>query len=61
MNCYECARNGTEKAAVAICLSCGVAMCLEHLDRERATAGPGGTQVGCSHDGGVRAAAPTRA
>ncbi len=40
MNCYECARDGTEKTAVAICPNCGVAMCIEHLDRENSTIGP---------------------
>jgi hypothetical protein len=49
MNCYECARDGSEQPAVAICLSCGVGMCMQHLDDERARSGPGGTQIGCGH------------
>ena len=49
MNCHECARDGSERPAVAICLNCGVAMCMQHLDEERARSGPGGTQIGCGH------------
>lgn len=49
MNCYECARDSSEQPAVAICLSCGVGMCMQHLDEERARSGPGGTQIGCGH------------
>ncbi len=50
MNCYECTKDGTQVAAVAICLNCGAGMCMRHLAEERATAGPGGTRIGCSHD-----------
>ena len=49
MNCHECARDRTEQPAVAICLNCGVGMCMQHLDKERARSGPGGTQIGCWH------------
>ena len=50
MNCYECAKDDhREQPAVAICLTCGVGMCIPHLDQERARTGPGGTQIGCGH------------
>jgi len=49
MNCHECARDHTERPAVAICLNCGVGMCMQHLDKERARSSPGGTQIGCGH------------
>jgi hypothetical protein len=49
MNCHECARNHNERQAVAICPNCGVGMCIQHLDQERARTGPGGTQIGCGH------------
>ena len=44
MNCHECARDGSEQPAGAICLNCGVGMCMQHLDEERARNGPGGTR-----------------
>jgi hypothetical protein len=50
MNCYECAKNGTDTAAVVVCPSCGAGLCLSHLRREQLEPGPGGTQIGCSHD-----------
>jgi hypothetical protein len=50
MNCYECAKDHREQPAVAICLTCGVAMCIQHLDQERVRIGPGGTQIGCGHN-----------
>lgn len=49
MNCHQCARDHGERAAVAICTNCGVGMCLQHLDEERARIGPGGTMIGCGH------------
>jgi len=49
MNCEQCARARHEQPAVAICVNCGVGMCLEHLDEERARLGPGGTSFSCGH------------
>ncbi len=49
MNCYECTIQGEAVAAVAICKSCGVGMCLEHFliaHDYRAS----GTTYGCRHD-----------
>jgi len=50
MNCYQCAAEGQQTPAVAICQHCGAAMCMRHLREEQATSGAGGTQIGCSHD-----------
>jgi hypothetical protein len=32
MNCYDCAAQAMTTPAVAICVDCGVALCLEHAD-----------------------------
>lgn len=51
MHCYECAKNGLlEGAAVALCRGCNAALCLRHVREEAATAGAGGTRIGCGHD-----------
>ena len=50
MNCYECAKDDREQPAVAICLTCGVGMCIHHLDQERQRAGRAATQFGCGHN-----------
>jgi len=30
MNCYDCALGGDYRDAVAVCVDCGAAVCLEH-------------------------------
>lgn len=30
MNCYECATQGKERAAVAVCHRCSAGLCMEH-------------------------------
>jgi hypothetical protein len=30
MNCYDCATTGTYRPAVAVCVDCGVGVCIEH-------------------------------
>ncbi|HEY8347648.1 MAG TPA: DUF2180 family protein [Symbiobacteriaceae bacterium] len=30
MQCYDCAKQGVERAAVTICRHCGAALCLDH-------------------------------
>ena len=50
MNCYVCDRAGRVTAAVAICRSCQVALCREHLDEELLRPGPGGARYACGHD-----------
>lgn len=34
MKCYQCARVGVEEDAVAICVVCGMGLCMEHAIRE---------------------------
>ena len=48
MNCYVCAKQGREQVAVAVCQSCGVALCMHHL-AERQTHNQGGMKYGCNH------------
>lgn len=50
MNCYECAKEGDEKQAVATCMDCNAGLCLNHLNIAAATIGPGGTRYNCTHD-----------
>jgi len=57
MNCYECAKEGIEAAAVGICDHCGAGLCLEH---SRVASGytVAGTRYGCPHDFKVPRRAP---
>ncbi|WP_088288380.1 DUF2180 family protein [Kineosporia sp. A_224] len=32
MNCYECAARAMDAPAVAVCVDCGVALCIEHAE-----------------------------
>lgn len=50
MHCYVCDDEGQATPAVALCKHCGVALCRAHLDEELANAGPGGTDLTCSHE-----------
>jgi len=34
MKCYICAKQGTEKDAVAICIVCGMGLCMGHAMKE---------------------------
>ncbi|RLI75603.1 hypothetical protein DRO97_02925 [Archaeoglobales archaeon] len=34
MKCYICAEEGKETDAVAICIVCGMGLCMDHLVRE---------------------------
>jgi hypothetical protein len=50
MNCYVCDTAQQEKAAVAICQHCGVALCREHLGNDLLTPRAHGmTRRGCAH------------
>ena len=35
MNCYDCATTGSYREAVAICVDCGAAVCVEHAVNTR--------------------------
>jgi len=34
LNCYICAKEGKETTAVAVCLACGMGVCMKHLVRD---------------------------
>jgi len=34
MKCYLCAKNGQDSPAVAICIVCGMALCMGHVVRD---------------------------
>jgi hypothetical protein len=51
MNCYICDDRSRAVPAVAICQSCGIALCRDHLDRDLLAAHTQGvTRRGCTHD-----------
>jgi len=33
LKCYECAENGANEEAVAVCITCGMGLCMEHAIR----------------------------
>ena len=35
MNCYDCSRVGVTRGAVAVCVDCGAAVCMEHAIGEQ--------------------------
>lgn len=37
MNCYLCAQENKETPALAVCLTCGMGVCQEHLVRDSIT------------------------
>jgi hypothetical protein len=42
MKCYVCAQEGRDTDAVAICIVCGMGVCMEHLVREEVEVWEGG-------------------
>ena len=48
MNCYSCALESRKQSAIAICLECGAALCLDHK-RESDSYRVGGMRLGCAH------------
>ena len=48
MNCYARAQRGEELTAVALCLSCGGALCMRHF-AERQSHSQGDMKYGCDH------------
>jgi hypothetical protein len=42
MKCYICATEGKDTDAVAICIVCGMGVCMEHLVREEVEVWEGG-------------------
>lgn len=33
LKCYECAENGANVEGVAVCITCGIGLCMEHAKR----------------------------
>lgn len=42
MKCYICAKEGKDTDAVAICIVCGMGVCMDHLVREEVEVWEGG-------------------
>ena len=42
MKCYMCAKEGKDTDAVAICIVCGMGVCMDHLVREEVEVWEGG-------------------
>jgi hypothetical protein len=57
MHCHECAIRGHERPAVALCRSCLVALCHEHL-AESVQSAPVAPSFGCHHAPGATARSP---
>lgn len=53
MLCYECAKGGDERQAVALCRSCSAGLSLDHL-RDAAASAPANALAGCGHETWVR-------
>ena len=59
MNCFECAKKHESVPAVGVCHHCGVALCLDHLERAMSFR-VGGTLYGCPHEtAAMHATAPS--
>jgi hypothetical protein len=35
VNCHDCATDGDQRQAVAVCADCGAAVCVEHAESVR--------------------------
>jgi len=42
MKCYLCAKEGKDRDAVAICIVCGMGVCMDHAIREEVSVWEGG-------------------
>jgi hypothetical protein len=50
MQCYECAKSGNAREAVAICWSCSAGLCLSHVREAAAHRYVGAIRPACAHD-----------
>jgi hypothetical protein len=50
MHCYQCAKTGTERQAVAACRSCNAGLCMTHLKQTAAYLDTGTIRTSCDHD-----------
>jgi hypothetical protein len=49
MNCFECAKDGSTNAAVALCRHCNAGLCMDHLRDSATDRSRGGLQTTCRH------------
>ena len=42
MKCYVCAKEGKESTAVAVCIVCGMGLCMDHAIRKETEVWQGG-------------------
>lgn len=49
MDCYECAKGGIERHAVALCRSCGAGLCMDHLEQTASYLATGAIRAACAH------------
>ena len=49
MDCYECAKGGVERHAVALCRSCGAGLCMDHLEQTASYLATGAIRTECAH------------
>jgi len=49
MNCFECARVGSDTTAVALCRTCSAGLCLDHLLEAAGDQSKGSMHHGCLH------------
>jgi hypothetical protein len=49
MNCFECARAGSDRTAVALCRYCSAGLCLNHV-REAASDRYRDSRYSCLHE-----------
>ena len=54
MHCFVCAQRGVERAAVALCPHCWIALCMTHRV-EAQQPGPGGMRFTCHHQRAIDA------
>jgi hypothetical protein len=50
MKCYECAKQGVDRSAVALCRSCSAGLCLDHLHETAAHFASDHMLATCNHD-----------
>lgn len=49
MDCYECAKEGIERHAVALCRSCDAGLCMDHLEQTASYLATGAIRTACAH------------
>ena len=49
MNCFECAKGGSTRMAVALCQHCNAGLCIDHLRDAATDSSRGHMQSTCHH------------